>query len=494
MAKINLRVTKKIAWLVKKPKRIKIAVGGRGSQKSTGVGDLMLMFADHGERICCAREYQNSIDDSVHESLKDEIARLELDGFTALTNEIRTAGGGQIFYKGLARNITSIKSLAGVNRLWIEEGESISEKSLKVLTPSIRSSAAENEQEGEGHPPEIWITMNRGSSNDAIAKKYLRRADKELKRTGYYEDDLMMAVDVNWRDNPWFPPELEQERLDDKANLPPAEYEHIWEGEYNDSVDNAIIPTEWFDACVDAHKKLGIEPRGLEVVIHDPSDDGDDAKGLVYRHGIVIKDARERTIGLVNEGADWAIEYCLEKKPDQFIWDGDGMGLALRKQFNDALVPKRIMVEMFRGSAGVDNPNDIYEDSGSRGGKTNAQVFKNKRAQYWWYLRDRIYRTYKAVVKGEYFDPDTLISFSTEMNTETEDNISALRSEICRIPLKHSPTGLIQIMSKIEMKKLGIPSPNIGDSVMMAFANPSLVVNQKPRARPVTQVNAVGWT
>ena len=64
--------------------------------------------------------------------------------------------------------------------------------------------------------------MNRGSTNDAIAKKYLSRAESELKRCGYYEDDLMIAVEVNWRDNPWFPPELEQERLDDKKNPKPC--------------------------------------------------------------------------------------------------------------------------------------------------------------------------------------------------------------------------------------------------------------------------------
>jgi len=80
------------------------------------------------------------------------------------------------------------------------------------------------------------------------------------------------------------------------------------------------------------------------------------------------------------------------------------------------------------------------------------------------------------------------------MNEDGVNNIEALRSEICRIPLKPTPTGLIQIMGKPDMKKLGIPSPNMGDCVMMAFANPSLVVNRKPKARQITQTSAVGWT
>jgi len=213
-AKVNLEVADPIAWLLSKPKRVKIAVGGRGSSKSTGFGDIMLMFADHGERICCTREFQNSIDDSVHENLKLEIERLGVEGkYDVMANEIRAINGGEIFYKGLARNITSLKSLAGVNKLWIEEGESVSAKSLKVLTPSIRSSARDNVHsiDEAATLPEIWITMNRGSSKDAVAKKYLSRAEPSLAKTGYYEDDLMMVVEVNYTDNPWFPPELEQE-------------------------------------------------------------------------------------------------------------------------------------------------------------------------------------------------------------------------------------------------------------------------------------------
>jgi len=144
MARIDLRVVDKIVPLIDKPKRIKIVVGGRGSAKSIGVGDIMLMFADMGERICCGREFQNSIEESVHDTLQQEIQRLGMDGFTVQANKIISSTGGHLFYKGLARNVTSLKSLSGVDRLWIEEGESLSKKTLKVLTPSVRSSAAAN--------------------------------------------------------------------------------------------------------------------------------------------------------------------------------------------------------------------------------------------------------------------------------------------------------------------------------------------------------------
>lgn len=472
--RLSLQIVDKILWLLSKPKRVKIAVGGRGSAKSTGVGDIMLMLCDHGERICCTREFQNSIDDSVHENLKLEIARLGLDDFEVKATEIDSPSGGHIFYKGLARNITSLKSIAGVKRLWIEEGESVSEKSLRVLTPSVRSHAAS----GDEDPPEIWITMNRGSSKDAVAKKYLSRAEKSLAKTGYYEDDLMMVVEVNHRDNPWFPPELEQERQDDLVNLPKAEYEHIWEGEYSDTVDNAIITPDWFDACVDAHIKLGFKAVGQERVAYDPADSGDE-KAVAYSHGVVIKQVLSTPQGEIDTATDWATSHTNEWGADTFTWDADGMGMGLKRQIAQAFDGKPVRVEAFRGSEGPDNPDQIYERVTSEDvvilkEKTNKETFTNKRAQYYWILRDRMLKTWRAVTRGEMFSPDELISFSSDI-----EHIDLLRSELCRIPRKYVPSGRIQLMTKEDMKKMEIDSPNRGDAVMMLMRHVSVQRRRK---------------
>jgi len=449
-----------------------------------------------GQLWCCGREFQNSIDESVHRLMLDEAVRLGFEGFTSDNNHIYHASGGRNFYRGLGRNIGSLKSmLSGVDGLWIEEGDSLSAETLRVLSASLRLSAADAERVIAGEDvkmPEIWITLNRGNSTDPISQKWLKRAEKDLARCGYYEDDNIMIVEINYTDMPkkWFEASgLESERADDEENLSPAAYEHKWLGAYADTVENAIIMPHWFDACVDAHKVLGFEPRGIEIVTHDPSDDGSDAKGLTYRHGVVILDAQERNIGDINEGGDWAIEYCEERKPDMFLWDGDGMGVGLRRQFKDALMPKRIKVEMFKGSNSVDRPDDLYEAAGDVGVKTNKQTFKNKRAQYYWLLRDRIYRTYQAVEKKKYFDPDELISFDSGI-----ESLDLLRSEVCRIPLKRTPTGLIQIMSKQDMARLGIESPNMADALMMSFANPILLVNARPKARAVRAKAASGWS
>jgi len=480
---VNVEIPEKILWLASKPKRVKLVVGGRGSGKSTGVGDLMLGFAAQGERICCTREFQNSIDDSVHENLKMEIDRLNLEPlFTVMAAEIKSLSGGEIFYKGLARNITSLKSIAGVKRLWVEEGESVSNRSLKVLTPSIRSSARDNVSDIH-QPPEIWITMNRGSSKDAVAQKYLSRAEKSLAKTGYYEDDLIMAVELNWHENPWFPPELEQERMDDYENLPRAEYRHIWEGEYGDSVENAIIEPEWFDACINAHLKLGFEPAGQERVAYDPADTGD-AKAVAYCHGSVIMDVRSTDSGRIDTATDWATSFAIDKKPDVFTWDCDGMGMGLKRQITQAFEGKKIEVEAFRGSEAADHPDSIYERLQSEVAKpkTNKQTFQNKRAQYYWMLRDRMYRTYLAVEKGERaFNPDDLISISGEIK-----ELQGLRAEICRVPRKFNNSGRIQLMSKPDMLKLEIDSPNMADAVMMLMRPVEV-------KRKMKEITFTGW-
>jgi phage terminase large subunit len=470
MANIDLRITEGIAWLMSKPKRIKIAVGGRGSAKSTGIAGAMIVYADQGQRICATREFQNSIDDSVHEGLRIEVERLNVEGFEVRATDIKTHSGGEVFYKGLARNITSLKSLSGVNKLWIEEGESVSDKSLKVLTPSIRSTAASTGEE----PPEIWVSMNRGSREDAIAKKYLSRAEKELERCGKYEDDLLMVVQLNYVDNPWFPPELEQERLDDKKNLSRDEYDHIWGGHYNESVENNIIKKEWFDAAIDSHKTLGITPTGAVIATHDPADTGTDAKAYAVRRGILYTDIQELEAENGNEGCRMACDLAIKDGADLFVWDGDGMGALLREQIAKSFKGKKVELRMYRGSNEVEDKKSKYEGLSSLSSKdkpkTNGDTFFNKRSQYYIKLANRFYNTYRAVVNKEYINPDDIISISSDIKL-----IDKLRSEICRIPRKPNGAGKIQLMSKEEMKKkYDIDSPNMADCLAMGEELPAL--------------------
>lgn len=451
----KLQIPEKLKKLLTINKRFKIIIGGRGSSKSTSVGNLMLMKVEtENADILCLREFQDSIDDSVHKLMKESIYKLNIrDRFDITDKKIECIANGKgTKYKGAARNSSAIKSAEGFKYSWFEEAQTASEQTLEDLLPTIRAEGSE-----------LWFTGNPQSAADPFSQRFIVPYLAKLEKDGFYEDDLHLIIIINWRDNPWFPKELEEQRKWDYENMPRAKYDHIWEGKFNDSVDSAIIHPEWFDACIDAHEKLGIKPSGVEVIAHDPSDLGEDSKGLAYRHGILIKDVQEKETGDINEGCDWAIDYAIQNKIDVFTWDCDGMGVGLNKQLNDALVPKKITLNMYKGSNAPRHKDRVYETVGDKT-KSNGETFLNQRAQGYWLLRERMRKTYLAVEKGDYINPDELLSLSRNI-----ENMNSLRSELCRIPTKTNGSGKIQIMSKPEMKKLKIKSPNIADSVMMAM-------------------------
>ena len=473
----TLKVNKKLERFLTSKKQIKVAIGGRGSGKSIGFGDMLTMkMATESADIYCLREFQDSISDSVHRVFQGSISeRLDLDGWHITNDKVQSPNGAVTKYKGAARNPDSIQSAQGFKYSWFEEAHTMSQASIDKLLPTIlRNPGAE-----------CWFGANPQSSADPFSKRFINPYLKELERNGFYEDELHLIVVINWRDNPWWNDEQEALRLWDYENLTRSKYNWIWEGKFNDEVEDSIIKTEWFDAAIDAHKldklKEVFKPQGAKVAAHDPSDSGNDAKGFCLRHGSVIKLIAERTGGEIDEGCDWATGLAIKNNADWFIWDGDGMGTGLKRQVSIALDGTRTKYQMFKGSLsgkGQDNAESIYQkEYGTKQSnpKTYAETFKNNRAQYYVDLANRFYNTYRCVEKGEYVDPDEMIS----LDSDGIENMDALRSEVCRIPRKQNPNGLEQIMNKQEMKKLGIDSPNMSDSLMMALFKPPIKKKRK---------------
>jgi phage terminase large subunit len=467
---LKLQIPAKLKPFVTKRKRYKIAYGGRGAAKSMTFAAVLAHKAQvESALIGCLREFQNSMDDSVYSLLKSEIKRIGIPNFKILNNKMDHKSGGGFRFRGLARSIDAIKSMFGFKYFWLEEGQFISDASLKILTPTLREADSE-----------LWISANPMSAADPFSQRFVIPYQNELDANGFYEDDLHYIVKINYADNPWFPAELEAERAHDYHALPRALYDHIWEGAFNDSVENALIKAEWFDACIDAHKVLGFDPLGIRMSSHDPSDEGADSKGYAFRHGSVVLQVEEMTTGDINDGGDWATSLTLQNDSDAFTWDCDGLGIGLNRQFNDAFEGKKILVKQYKGSEAVDLPDAVYDPADRvmiHNQKTNKEALKNVRAQYYFELRNRIYRTYKAVVDHVYTDPDTLISFSSDITM-----LKQLRSELCRLPIKPNKNGLFELYTKEEMRvKFKMPSPNLADSVKMLWRIPKNVMNGEAR-------------
>lgn len=203
------------------PSRYKGAWGGRGSGKSHFFGELMCERAlmKRGLRAVCIREVQKTLAQSNKRLLEDKIAThgLERDGFKIWKECIETPGDGIILFQGMQNHTAeSIKSLEDIDVADIEEAHALSERSLTLLRPTIRAPGSE-----------IWARWNPRRRKDPI-DVFLRQK----------KPDNALVVQANWRDNPWFPKELEDERLLDLEKYPDR-YDHIWEGGYVTVFDGA---------------------------------------------------------------------------------------------------------------------------------------------------------------------------------------------------------------------------------------------------------------
>lgn len=485
-----------------RPKRFTIIIGGRGSGKSIAVGDIGLIeMHDRGVNFMCLREFQASIADSVHSLMKEEAERLELDGLDVTERALRfTHNGASAKFSGLARNPESVKSAYGFGLWWCEESQFLSDKSLKTLTPTARNKPKKGlpgqlvevgGDEVDMSQVRMVFVGNPASSEDPFSQRFIVPFQDALNRDGIYEDDMHLVIKMNWSDNPWFAESgLEQERQFDLANLPRSTYDWIWEGGFNDEIDNALIKAEWFDACIDAHVKLGMKPFGVTKVSHDPSDLGADPKAVCVRKGNIITTIEDRTDIDVNEGSDWALSIAIGENADQYIWDVGGMGVTLKRDVNEALSGKKFQVYQFNGAHAVERPDAIYEPSGANNfrEKTNKEISRNLRAQCYLRLRDRVYRTYKAVVHGEFCDPDKLISFSSECS-----GLRGLRSELCRLPIKPNPNGF-ELYTKAEMRsKFKVRSPNLADCVMMTETESFKMNRQEVDLSALYVPTVTGW-
>lgn len=207
-----------------RPNRYKCLYGGRGSGKSYAVADALLIEGLKRKiRVLCAREFQISIKDSVHHLLKERIEILGLEGFyTVQETAILGANGSAFIFKGVRHNVQSIKSMSGLTHCWLEEAQTISAESWRVLVPTIR-------EEGS----EIWVTFNPLNKTDTVYQELVEKG----RDNAYVER-------VNWDRNPHFPAVLDEERRSMLATDPDA-YHHIWEGGFWEKSDAQILSGKW---------------------------------------------------------------------------------------------------------------------------------------------------------------------------------------------------------------------------------------------------------
>lgn len=279
-------------------------------------------------------------------------------------------------------------------------------------------------------------------------------------------------VDVfvfDWRDDPrksdaWYDKQV--------ADLDPVTVAQEIDRDYSASVHGIVIPGAWVRSAIDACERIGIKPTGARQLALDVADEGLDKNALVGATGIEIDflDEWSGKGGDIFETVTRAFGVCDEHGYAGFRYDSDGLGAGVRgdaRVINEsrkiARVPQ-IVVEAFRGSDAVVDPDGlVYPDAKDKGNaRTNKDYFLNRKAQAWWALRTRFYKTHKWIVGGKSCPIDEIVSISSKAPLYQK-----LVTELSQPTYRTNEAGKIIVNKMPE----GMKSPNLGDGAMMRLAS-----------------------
>ena len=224
------------------PSRYKGAFGGRGSGKSHFFAELLIeQCLTKKTNAVCVREIQKSLNQSVKKLLELKIEALNVGHmFEVQESQIKAPYGGLIIFQGMQNHTAdSIKSLEGYDIAWVEEAQSLSQRSLDLLRPTIRKEHSE-----------IWFSWNPNLATDPVDAFLRQEAPKDS-----------VVLEVSYRDNPWFPDVLKAEVLYDQ-NRDPDKFAHVWLGDYVRNSESRVFrnwKVEEFEAPQGTVFRLGAD-------------------------------------------------------------------------------------------------------------------------------------------------------------------------------------------------------------------------------------------
>lgn len=273
---IRIETPRKFKPLLDRDQRYYAIKGGRGSGKSWFVASRIVeeCLLVPGTRAVCVREVQKTLKESAKRLIEDTIAAMGASAsFNVRRDDIGTPGGGILLFQGMQDHTAeSIKSLEGFRLAWVEEAQTMSSRSLEMLRPTIRAPGSS-----------LYFTWNPRSSTDPVDQFFC----------GGQPPPRSIVVHANYPDNPWFPPELEEERHHDKATNP-QRYAHIWLGEYEPAAIGAIWTRQMF---TDWRRSAdGVPKMGRIVVAVDPAISNEPDSD---EHGIIVAGLGEDQRGYV---------------------------------------------------------------------------------------------------------------------------------------------------------------------------------------------------
>jgi phage terminase large subunit len=176
----------------------------------------------------------------VHKLLADQIGEMGMSAHYRVEKaRIIGANGTEFTFAGLAHDINSIKSLESYDVVWVEEAQTVRKNSWDKLIPTIRKSAPGGPL---GTGSEIWISYNPELEGDETHQRFV-----------VHQPPNAVVVNINWRDNKWFPPVLKEEMEILRAK-DEDEYLHIYEGHCISNLKSAVYAKQLRQ--VDAEERI----------------------------------------------------------------------------------------------------------------------------------------------------------------------------------------------------------------------------------------------
>lgn len=444
------------------PARYKALYGGRASSKShDAAGFSVFLTRTLKVKIMCARQFQNRIDESVYTLIKNKI---EAAGFTneyifTKSSIIHKSTGSEYLFYGIARNLNEIKSTEGVDILWLEEVQYLTEEQWKVIEPTIRKEGSQ-----------VWLIWNPDELMDFVYQRFVVDPPPDC-----------VSRLINWQENPFLSETMlkiiRHAYAEDRKSA-----EHIYGGIPKTGGDKSVISLEFILAAIDAHKKVPNWPLdGKRRIGFDVADDGEDKNATTEVHGNIIWSVDEWE-GLQDQLLKSCTRVFLAAKEAnaEVTYDSIGVGAHVGSKFaeinSEGGHSFKLSYDAFNAGGGVRDPDKAYMKL-PHVTITNHEHFSNIKAQEWDGVATMFRKTYEVVTQGAKHPIDELISINSE--TIPKKLLDKMCQELAAPRKDVDGLGKFKVESKKDMKeKRGIKSPNIADSVIMAI--------RKPKRKPAT--------
>ena len=420
--------------------RYKVLYGGRGGGKSRFVAALLVLeAAQQPLRVACVREFQRSIAESSKRVIEGRIEEFGLGGFYSVQRDhIHGRNGSHFFFRGMSTATEeAVRGWEDVDRVWMEEAQRMSHRSREILYPTIRKPGSQ-----------LIFTFNPRYRADPVWQDFIvNRPDNAIVKR------------INYDDNDWFPPELEEERAR-CLRYEPERYDHIWRGEPDDEGEQKLVlPYGLIEPCVGAHVRLKI---GAEVLAEgrmdaglDVADTGANKNALVLRRGPLVSSVEQWSAGTLGDTVRRAHATCRDAGVRRLHYDAGGVGGGVRSYFHDLAKEREYYADPVLFGGTVKGPDREYSYRVS-----NREYFVARNAQLAWALRLRALNTQRLIKDGD-GDPARCL-FISEMIPQLHRYLDQLAQPVW----DETATGRMRLDKTPE----DMPSPDMFDATALAFA------------------------